>query len=56
MADLCQDFSNNNNREGEVIIDSAPSINNIKINLQKNVYNHHVQNQLVNKKLHINHD
>ena len=35
MADLCQDFSKNNNSEGEVIIDSAPSINNIKINLQK---------------------
>ena len=35
MADLCQDFSNKNNSEGEVIIDSAPSINNIKINLQK---------------------
>ena len=26
-----------NNSEGEVIIDSAPSINNIKINLQKNI-------------------
>ena len=38
MADLCQDFSNKNNSEGEVIIDSASSINNIKINLQKNIY------------------